>query len=519
MAFRQEPLFGHGPYLVGPSEVSITAEELGAEVLRDLTDDAWLNKQISITTGWAKYLEGKDEGTELAYWRAQARTPRVMSDNYVYVGWSQWWASYITGISQGDPNPDNAQGHKNLGVFYEVRADNSRGPVPKNGGLGKAKRYGLTAPDISVDTRRAIREDPNTIYAESPEQKAASDSKAAAKAAAKQKEDNEEAPCATLLECAEKGITPQLGLLEDDILYNLSLLCKNVLEPVKKKYPAIVIASGFRQVNTGIGQHERGQAVDIIIPSAADTLLYEVADFIVKTLQFDQVILNFSVRRDPWIHVSFSSTGLRGEALTRDFDDTFHSGLWLIEGHPAVVEDFKWKKQQEYLAKVDAELIIIAARQKKLNPVITIDPPNDNTMGPAGGDPVRGGAGIPDESMGNHFSIVQSVFENGVDWDLSDETEDAEFGSGKFVEAVVHAMPAEWGHLLKNSGQIQHNGHGIDVMMYKSPTPLNNGNYFQIVDFIVNSGSPAAHIGWMFVEAPWGSSPNDPPQGGWSKTP
>lgn len=126
-------------------------------------------------------------------------------------------------------------------------------------------------------------------------------------------------------------VNKQLGLLEDDITYNLSLLAVNVLQPVKTKFPNVVVVSGFRQTNTGIGQHELGQAVDLQIKNQTPEQLLTVADYIAKHINFDQLILNWTDIGDKqgWIHVSFSSKSLRGQVLTKDLADTFHEGLSL----------------------------------------------------------------------------------------------------------------------------------------------------------------------------------------------
>jgi hypothetical protein len=67
------------------------------------------------------------------------------------------------------------------------------------------------------------------------------------------------------------------------------LLAVNVLQPLKGAYPNIVVVSGFRQVNTGIGQHELGEAVDLQIRNQTPVQLFEVADYISKNLNFDQL--------------------------------------------------------------------------------------------------------------------------------------------------------------------------------------------------------------------------------------
>ena len=457
MAFTQQRLTG-APYLIGPLQTSVA---LNAEIVRDLTDDLWLKQQIHESEGYALYIVNRRPDEDDAYWIEQARTPQVLRDDYVYVGWNGYWASRITEIAQG-----NSSGLGN------VDAANS-----KNGRLGLGVTFGF------VDESELV-----------------------ARAALS----GTDVPCVPLSALAKKGITPQLGLLEDDILYNLSLLCKNVLEPVKAKYPGIVILSGFRQVNTGIGQHERGEAADILIPSAPDTLLYQVADFIAKTVQFDQLILNYSMQRTPWIHVSFSVAGLRREVLTRDFDDTFHAGLFLITAKTGEDRATAAREQAQYLTKIDTELQIIEKRQTALNPVIVI---GDETTGDMGGVVADSeDVGIPDTSMGDYSNILTSVFTNGTAWDLT--TLDGQFGCGAYTEAVVNALPVEWGHLRKSGAQIQSNGHAVDYVVYKSPTPLNNGGYYQGVTIIVGAGDIGARPSWNWTGAPV-SEMSIASQGGW----
>ena len=402
MALIQQPL--SATYrLVGPNEKEVQPNE---EILLDLTNDSHLNDQIQETPGWTQLLANTGYPLPLALltWREKVRTPVVLDDDNVYVGWSAYWESVILYRSQ----PRSVSEEE----FTTSANKNSKG-----GDLGTADFFGF-APSA--------------------------DSAALAAGTAQVGVDTE---CIPLSSLAKNGITQQLGLLQDDILYNLSLLCKNVLEPVKAKYPGIVIVSGFRQVNTGIGQHERGQAADITIPSAPDTLIYEVADFIAKTLQFDQVILNYSLRRSPWVHVSFSSTGLRRTALTRDFDDTFHSGLFLITEKTGEDRAAALREQAEYLGKIDADLKILEKRQTALNPQTVIGDATAPGMGSGG----KGGVvfdedcGEPDPSVPNEGGIVRKVFAagaaGGVAWDLSVEA--GPTGAGAFVEAVVSALPGD----------------------------------------------------------------------------
>lgn len=68
----------------------------------------------------------------------------------------------------------------------------------------------------------------------------------------------------------------------------------------------------------------------------------------------------------------------------------------------------------------------------------------------------------------NHFHVVQAVFDR---WPLTPKT-DAEIGA--FTEACaidLHAVDARWGHLKKNPGSTQYNGHAVNAVLYLSDTP------------------------------------------------
>ena len=169
---------------------------------------------------------------------------------------------------------------------------------------------------------------------------------------------------------AARGSVSQGGLLQDDILYNLSLLCANVLGPLKRRYPNIIVVSGLRQFNTGMSQHEKGEAADIQINGQTDELLYQVADYISKNLQFDQLILNYSNQpRLSWIHVSFSAQELRRSVLTRDYDDSYHEGLYLIEPLTGEARAEAQRQMNTDMAAIDKELSILSARSNAITPI------------------------------------------------------------------------------------------------------------------------------------------------------
>lgn len=107
-------------------------------------------------------------------------------------------------------------------------------------------------------------------------------------------------------------------------IQKLKELCEKVLEPVRAHFgKPIVVSSGFRsqRVNAAIGgsstsQHTRGEAVDFEIPGVPNA---EVAEYIVKNLDFDQVILEFYTSGVPdsgWVHCSYTSSSNRKSVLT-----------------------------------------------------------------------------------------------------------------------------------------------------------------------------------------------------------
>lgn len=300
---------------------------------------------------------------------------------------------------------------------------------------------------------------------------------------------------------AARGITPQLGLQEDDILYNLTLLAVNILQPLITKYPNVVVISGFRQVNSGMSQHERGEAADIQIKNQSDSQLYEVADWISKNLNFDQLVLNFSENpRTSWIHVSFSAQSLRYQVLTRDFDDTFHDGLYLIAPLTGEALATAQRESAATLTRIQGELAILEARDKKTNPTTVIgDELITETTGDVTADDGPGGA-VPD-----HSSYVVAFFNaNRESYDLSTDE-----GCGLFIEgvvAVLQGVDSQWGHLRKYGSQTQFNGHAVDAIAYRGlpgdPDGIQeNGKTVTAVDIIRGAGADGAGTAWQ-VDVP-----------------
>ena len=101
-------------------------------------------------------------------------------------------------------------------------------------------------------------------------------------------------------------------------------------------------------------------------------------------------------------------------------------------------------------------------------------------------------APVPDpgiERMWNDFKAT------GVDLTTLD-------GAGRFVEYVIANTGPEYGHITKSGAQTKYNNHAVDAIYYRSPTPLYNGGFYQVIDFIINAGIAAARPGWQPVCAP-----------------
>ena len=109
---------------------------------------------------------------------------------------------------------------------------------------------------------------------------------------------------------------------DDSQLYNMKMICANILEPVRVNFDKpVIITSGFRspELCVAIGsstnsQHAKGEAADFEIPGVSNK---ELADWIHDNLPYDQLILEFFDGKDPnsgWVHCSHKSEN-RGQYL------------------------------------------------------------------------------------------------------------------------------------------------------------------------------------------------------------
>ena len=102
----------------------------------------------------------------------------------------------------------------------------------------------------------------------------------------------------------------------------LKALCENILQPVRDHFGRVKITSGFRSVElcTAIGssvnsQHAKAEAADFEVIGTDNA---ELADWINKNLDYDQLILEFYTPGEPnsgWIHCSYTTDQPRKQFL------------------------------------------------------------------------------------------------------------------------------------------------------------------------------------------------------------
>jgi hypothetical protein len=109
----------------------------------------------------------------------------------------------------------------------------------------------------------------------------------------------------------------------EEEIQNLKILCEKILQPVRDFYGMpLSVSSGYRSAalceaigSSAKSQHTKGQAADFEIFGVANK---EVAEFIIKNLEYDQCILEFWNENEPnsgWVHCSYSANGNRKQYL------------------------------------------------------------------------------------------------------------------------------------------------------------------------------------------------------------
>lgn len=110
------------------------------------------------------------------------------------------------------------------------------------------------------------------------------------------------------------AVVAQNGLTIGQIVYNLSAVALNVLEPIYAVYPTMFVTSGFRWAinsHSPTSAHPYGLAVDMQFKGAAKADYYEIAKNVKGLLSMtDQILLEYknTGSGNPWLHVGVKST-------------------------------------------------------------------------------------------------------------------------------------------------------------------------------------------------------------------
>jgi hypothetical protein len=342
----------------------------------------------------------------------------------------------------------------------------------------------------------------------------------------KQKQVADTAVKHVVISTPETRLYPQRGLLEDELMYRLTLLAENVYAPARDYahiagLGAIQILEGFRSENNAISQHEMGEAIDITLGNGSLSVAqqcFQLAQWMRDNVLYDQLILCFdqSGGGQVWIHTSFKIDGRRRQVFTKTYNDTHISGLHIYA--PSTGTDI------ETIANVktgEKLLDMLAERQQRLQPIgLDTELPQQKPLSPASiiasGATSDDGGGVSDGECGNpDMSIprvdLEAVFRagrpDGKPYDFGHSEDGGSTMGGIFVEQVVAKYGGPWGLFKKTTGKQYHN-HSTELIVYKSPTPLNNGKYYQLVDVIGSLGGDGARLQWSPTCAPFDDTDN-----------
>ena len=107
-----------------------------------------------------------------------------------------------------------------------------------------------------------------------------------------------------------------------DHIEKLNTLCETILQPVRDHFGRVKVTSGFRSeqlcvaINSSINsQHAKAEAADFEVVGTDNA---ELADWIYKNLEFDQLILEYYKVGEPnsgWIHCSICDKDPRKQFL------------------------------------------------------------------------------------------------------------------------------------------------------------------------------------------------------------
>jgi hypothetical protein len=146
-------------------------------------------------------------------------------------------------------------------------------------------------------------------------------------------------PNFTLVELTKSTVSDRFNISNDcpseEVYDNLKRLALNILEPVRTRFGQFKVTSAYRssKVNEKSGggaasTHVLGTSADFEIAGATN---YDVAEWIMNSLDFDQLILENYVVGKPysgWVHCSYvSKEKNRRQVLTVTPDQTVMQGL------------------------------------------------------------------------------------------------------------------------------------------------------------------------------------------------
>lgn len=106
----------------------------------------------------------------------------------------------------------------------------------------------------------------------------------------------------------------------DQIIDNLRQLAINILEPIKSKFPTVIVTNAYRNKG-GNSQHEIGEAVDIQFTDITGSISSQNTQMLARAKQikelletnkgYDQFLLEYKTTRGnrPWIHISYRGDG------------------------------------------------------------------------------------------------------------------------------------------------------------------------------------------------------------------
>ena len=118
------------------------------------------------------------------------------------------------------------------------------------------------------------------------------------------------------------------GLTVGQIVCNLKQLAENCLDPIKEKYPNMIVTNAIRRKGNK-SQHEKGMGGDLQFPGISKKDYYEIAKWIKDNVIYDQLLLEFQTSGSgtPWIHISYNANNNRRQVLTIMNHKTYGQGL------------------------------------------------------------------------------------------------------------------------------------------------------------------------------------------------